>query len=206
MALASYLEVELSPLPLNFRSTSPYVRGYPVTSVPSFLETCVKDAFDIESKQDSDRPSWSMAYGIRVLFDTFPAVVPNPIGHLCNIFRPFSPFTFGSACSVGLPMPSRFYLFIMESSFLVPRRSRKRSSFCRKRLRFPPPVAAFSGGRVWKMPTDIENLPTPLGVRYRALIGCKALGNAASKHPPATIRPSCRFSGAPDPLCAPPSF
>jgi hypothetical protein len=108
----------------------------------------VEDAFDIELlRKTLTDLSWSMAHCIWVLFDAYPALVPISIGLLCHhIYWPLCRFESWPLATLSPPGFTRSSV----STVHVRERGPCTAGFG------PPPVSAFSGGRAWKMPTDIE--------------------------------------------------
>lgn len=80
------------------------------------------------------------------------------IGLPCHISTPLCHFTFGSARPIRFARTFQVSVTTRLSPASLAERERGTCTAGNDHV-YPPPVAAFSGGREWKMPIDIECSP-----------------------------------------------
>lgn len=175
---------------------------YPAISTALLRALCVEDAYDIELLQKTPtgplRPTATNCVWVLVDADFYWPPVPP--------FWPFLPLHPGSPVLLGSPAP----FSDLDRPCAEPSVPNKSSPEATEDLVLqaafdvcPPPVAAFSGGRAWKMPTEMDVLL--LAERLVAQCSDRPQGpwQKAYKYPPATyirVTPTwCRSSWAPVP-------
>lgn len=172
VALAS--ELLRHSCPFYLRSTTPYVRERSIVTplpVSFFSERCAWKMPPISSFCGRLRQVCMTHGTLRMGTHRCGFLLAS-----CATFLAILPLHLGSPVLLGSPAPFRSRPSCAEPPF-------QSSPIAKEDLVLqvtlsvrPPPVATFSGGRAWKMPTGMEALPLPYGLWYSALTDRKVHG------------------------------